>query len=306
MAETKSNKLPFILIGVIAIVVVIVLIIVFSGGRSVDDAGLANPAAVYCIEQDGNYTYIGEHAYCVFPDGSECPAWDFFNNTCTPVSGGEEIESVDGVGVELKTYEDDYYPSNTYMYSDLMDVAAGQVWSKATKLKLCVGYKSNVVDELFRSAILYGNSSLWDGYTFQIDVLEYGLDSYCGSWSQYSGGTYHIQVPLNSLASNNDTLHEVCINDLNAELSKCASEWGISDGEAFLTNVYNAWLGSPSVSSDDYLVVDYFRFFVDGVQVVDSVFFNQDFNDFSGVLDDGVPDDFTGWTAYWDAYGVSI
>jgi putative hemolysin len=53
---------------------------------------LANPAAIHCGEQGGEYE-IREHAdggqygVCVFDDGSECDAWDFFRGDCEP--GGE-------------------------------------------------------------------------------------------------------------------------------------------------------------------------------------------------------------------------
>ncbi len=49
---------------------------------------VANPAAVYCRDQ--GYTYEirtgpegGQKGFCVFDDGSECPGWEYFNETCT-------------------------------------------------------------------------------------------------------------------------------------------------------------------------------------------------------------------------------
>jgi len=54
------------------------------------DAGLPNPASVYCQEQgyvleirsdeEGN-----QYGVCVFPDGSECDEWAFFRGECGPV-----------------------------------------------------------------------------------------------------------------------------------------------------------------------------------------------------------------------------
>ena len=48
--------------------------------------GLANPAAVYCAELgytlESRETDGGEDAACVFPDGSECPQWDFLGGRC--------------------------------------------------------------------------------------------------------------------------------------------------------------------------------------------------------------------------------
>lgn len=56
---------------------------------SSDNAGLANPASVYCEEQgyeleivtdeDGNQSGI-----CIFPDGSSCDEWAFFRGECGP------------------------------------------------------------------------------------------------------------------------------------------------------------------------------------------------------------------------------
>lgn len=47
---------------------------------------LANPAAVYCLEQGGTLENIilaeGEDSYCFFADGSKCWQWDFFRGDC--------------------------------------------------------------------------------------------------------------------------------------------------------------------------------------------------------------------------------
>ena len=48
--------------------------------------GLANPAAVYCVELgytlETRQTEGGEDAACIYPDGSECPQWDFLGGRC--------------------------------------------------------------------------------------------------------------------------------------------------------------------------------------------------------------------------------
>jgi len=55
-------------------------------GAQEENAQLANPAAVYCEEQDGILTNMefeaGSMSFCVFEDGSECGQWDFFNKAC--------------------------------------------------------------------------------------------------------------------------------------------------------------------------------------------------------------------------------
>ena len=50
---------------------------------------LANPAAVSCQEQGYSYQIRtvedgGQAGVCLFPDGSECDGWDFYNDDCAP------------------------------------------------------------------------------------------------------------------------------------------------------------------------------------------------------------------------------
>ena len=52
-------------------------------------AGIANPAATYCVEQGGTSEIRtaedgSQSGVCVFPDGSECEEWAFFRGECTP------------------------------------------------------------------------------------------------------------------------------------------------------------------------------------------------------------------------------
>jgi parallel beta-helix repeat protein len=48
--------------------------------------GMANPAAVYCIDMGYEYAVInepsGERGICIFPDGSQCDAWAFLQGEC--------------------------------------------------------------------------------------------------------------------------------------------------------------------------------------------------------------------------------
>lgn len=227
---------------------------------------------------------------------------------------GEEPQSSDNIGVKLipeltEPDDPDEGVDSQAIYSDGLSIAAGQTWNKNTKLKFCVRYKSNVAFQGYRSAILAGKSSLGDNYTFQIDLFEYRKDYYCGSWAVFAGKgrTYNIVVPLNGSFSNKDTFHEVCIDDINSVLDNCVSEWGIDKNDAYLTDIYiTTAIGPDEMSLDEYTIFDYYRVFVNGTQVSESVFFNQDFNKFSGTIDDGKPDDFVGWVEYSDAYAVSI
>jgi putative hemolysin len=53
------------------------------------DAQLANPASVYCEQNDGKLEFRtdasgGQMGICVFADGSECEEWAYFNGECAP------------------------------------------------------------------------------------------------------------------------------------------------------------------------------------------------------------------------------
>ncbi|RLG61838.1 hypothetical protein DRN84_02950, partial [Candidatus Geothermarchaeota archaeon] len=50
-------------------------------------SAIPNPSAVYCMEMGYNYTIIkledgSEIGYCIFPDNTSCPAWDFYAGIC--------------------------------------------------------------------------------------------------------------------------------------------------------------------------------------------------------------------------------
>lgn len=58
-------------------------------GTSSPEAGLANPASVYCEEQGGRLEMredvsSGQYGVCLFDDGSECEEWAFFRGECQP------------------------------------------------------------------------------------------------------------------------------------------------------------------------------------------------------------------------------
>jgi putative hemolysin len=71
------------------------------------ETGIANPAAVYCKELGYEYKIItgsegGQKGVCVFPDKSECDAWDFFTGKCgkeytyCEMHGGKIITATEG------------------------------------------------------------------------------------------------------------------------------------------------------------------------------------------------------------------
>ena len=54
-----------------------------SGGEDTNnEAGMPNPAAVYCLDQGGTLETKsdadGESTFCIFPDGIACEEWSFF------------------------------------------------------------------------------------------------------------------------------------------------------------------------------------------------------------------------------------
>jgi len=60
-----------------------------SPGEFSKSTQLANPAAVHCTEQGGEYDIRehndgGQYGVCIFDDGSECDAWDYFRGDCAP------------------------------------------------------------------------------------------------------------------------------------------------------------------------------------------------------------------------------
>ena len=71
--------------------------------------GIANPAAVYCEALGYKYevlkTEAGETGFCIFPDGSECKAWDFLDGKCGQEwsycerTGGRIITTSDGCSI---------------------------------------------------------------------------------------------------------------------------------------------------------------------------------------------------------------
>lgn len=59
-----------------------------SAERQDRAAELANPAAVFCIEQGGRYEIrnadAGSQGFCILPDGTEVDAWTYFREHASP------------------------------------------------------------------------------------------------------------------------------------------------------------------------------------------------------------------------------
>jgi putative hemolysin len=92
-----------------------------AAGGEVDqtgDAGLANPASVYCEEQGGTLQTRtdengGSYGVCVFDDGSECEEWAFFRGECSP--GGEAMT----IDEALASNEEGPITVRGYLFVDL-------------------------------------------------------------------------------------------------------------------------------------------------------------------------------------------
>lgn len=59
------------------------------GDSVLSPSGLANPASVYCEENDGKLEIRedetgGQLGFCVFEDGSECEEWALYRGECAP------------------------------------------------------------------------------------------------------------------------------------------------------------------------------------------------------------------------------
>jgi len=64
-----------------------------AGNGQAPNAGMANPASVYCVDQGGKLEIRegdgGQYGMCVFPDGRECDEWGFFRSgVCGDPSDG--------------------------------------------------------------------------------------------------------------------------------------------------------------------------------------------------------------------------
>jgi putative hemolysin len=70
------------------LLVVLALVLTGCGGNedNENEAGLPNPASVFCEEQGGTVEIRdesgGQVGFCVFPDGNECEEWAFYRGEC--------------------------------------------------------------------------------------------------------------------------------------------------------------------------------------------------------------------------------
>jgi uncharacterized protein len=87
----KNNKFlyPMVFVGIIAVFGLICCLSIGygQGKNSSTMIAMANPASVYCVKKGGNLQIKkdkqgNEYGLCIFPDGSTCDEWQFFNKKC--------------------------------------------------------------------------------------------------------------------------------------------------------------------------------------------------------------------------------
>lgn len=66
--------------------IIVALMLILSGCITPENNEIANPASVYCIENNGTLEIIttenGEIGVCTFTNGKECEEWAFYNGEC--------------------------------------------------------------------------------------------------------------------------------------------------------------------------------------------------------------------------------
>lgn len=82
LGEIKSMK------KILGIGIVIALILFLSGCISFGNEQVANPASVYCVENNGTLEIVtdedgGQIGICKFSNGVECEEWAFYNGNCS-------------------------------------------------------------------------------------------------------------------------------------------------------------------------------------------------------------------------------
>jgi len=75
--------------SLIVLLILVVFTAVVGCTSSAEPAQMANPAAAFCSENNGEYEIRehddgGQYGVCVFEDGSECDAWAYFRGECEP------------------------------------------------------------------------------------------------------------------------------------------------------------------------------------------------------------------------------
>ena len=84
--KIEHNKKVFMWIVILLVVLVVLIFIKRENNKEREPTQLPNPAAVYCLEQNGTLEIreneMGQYGVCIFSDGSECDEWAFYRGEC--------------------------------------------------------------------------------------------------------------------------------------------------------------------------------------------------------------------------------
>ncbi|MFC1703671.1 C1 family peptidase [Candidatus Omnitrophota bacterium] len=105
----------------------------FDGDPQEGAIGMANPAAIYCVDLGYKYRIIdepdgGQHGICIFPDQTQCNQWEFLEGKC-----GQEYSYCAQQGLDSITL-DDGRNSISKEYAVCVNNATGQTIGAVTEL----------------------------------------------------------------------------------------------------------------------------------------------------------------------------
>lgn len=103
-----------------------------SGCARGDEPGLPNPASVYCEEHGGTVDLRegegGVSGYCIFPDGSECEEWAFFNGECAPTMIEIDCDAFYDMPNQVKSIE--VGEGDTFTITLCSNPTTGYIWGE--------------------------------------------------------------------------------------------------------------------------------------------------------------------------------
>ncbi|MBU2576445.1 MAG: DUF333 domain-containing protein [Nanoarchaeota archaeon] len=81
------NKQEKVVIFIGIFILIILTYLVFNYYEGKNNAQVANPASVYCGENNGSLEIRtnsdgSQTGYCIFQNGSECEEWAFYRGEC--------------------------------------------------------------------------------------------------------------------------------------------------------------------------------------------------------------------------------